>query len=200
MKRVQFFGKLYHCFPPSALKHISLAYWIAKRAHDQQKRDDGSRYIEHPKHTAMLLLKFGSLDWREIALGLIHDVPEDCFIPYELLRRSLGELVADESVTLSKFAMSLDVTTGGVAKKRKKDSEYWRVIAGSSERVRRVKLADRLHNLSTCGTWSLRKQRNYVEKTDCFIVPFAHRTDPELANAIEYECRKIHRRIDPPAN
>ena len=55
---------------------LSKAYDFALKAHEKQKRDEGSPYIIHPIAVANILTEL-KLDSATIATGLLHDTIED---------------------------------------------------------------------------------------------------------------------------
>ena len=55
---------------------LTKAYDFALKAHEKQKRDEGSPYIIHPVAVADILTEL-KLDSATIATGLLHDTIED---------------------------------------------------------------------------------------------------------------------------
>ena len=62
---------------------LSKAYDFALKAHEKQKRDEGSPYIIHPVAVANILTDL-KLDSATIATGLLHDTIEDTQATYKL--------------------------------------------------------------------------------------------------------------------
>ena len=84
---------------------LSKAYSFAVKAHEKQKRDEGSPYIIHPVAVANILTEL-KLDSATIATGLLHDTIEDTFATYKTIQNEFGKEVADlvEGVTkISEF-------------------------------------------------------------------------------------------------
>ena len=79
---------------------LSKAYNFAVRAHEKQKRDEGSPYIIHPIAVANILINL-KLDSATIATGLLHDTIEDTHASYKTIKEEFGKEVADlvEGVT-----------------------------------------------------------------------------------------------------
>ena len=73
---------------------LTKAYDFALKAHEKQKRDEGSPYIIHPVAVADILteLKLGSAT---IATGLLHDTIEDTHATYNTIVKEFGKEVAD---------------------------------------------------------------------------------------------------------
>ncbi|MFA6526127.1 MAG: HD domain-containing protein [Candidatus Buchananbacteria bacterium] len=65
----------------SELQLIDLAYDAAKYGHREQFRDDGTRYFEHCRATALILIdELGIIDPDKIIAALLHDMLEDNFL------------------------------------------------------------------------------------------------------------------------
>ena len=73
---------------------LSKAYNFALKAHEKQKRDEGSPYIIHPVAVANILTDL-KLDSATIATGLLHDTIEDTFATYKTIQDEFGKEVAD---------------------------------------------------------------------------------------------------------
>ncbi len=124
---------------------LSKAYSFAVKAHEKQKRDEGSPYIIHPVAVANILTEL-KLDSATIATGLLHDTIEDTFATYKTIQDEFGKEVADlvEGVTkISEFENQ--------AVSNSKAENFRKLILATSRdiRVLLVKIADRLHNMRT---------------------------------------------------
>ena len=73
---------------------LSKAYNFALKAHEKQKRDEGSPYIIHPIAVADILTEL-KLDSATIATGLLHDTIEDTHATYQTIENEFGKEVAD---------------------------------------------------------------------------------------------------------
>jgi len=124
---------------------LSKAYNFALKAHEKQKRDEGSPYIIHPIAVANILTEL-KLDSATIATGLLHDTIEDTHATYNTIEEEFGKEVADlvDGVTkISEFENQ--------AISNSKAENFRKLILATSKdiRVLLVKLADRLHNMRT---------------------------------------------------
>jgi (p)ppGpp synthase/HD superfamily hydrolase len=121
---------------------ISEAYKIAKDAHQEQKRDDGTSYIIHPLRIALSLLReFNIFDHILICAAFLHDVLEDevKFSP-DFLKNQFGNEVALIVETLTKPDKS--------KKTRKEINEiYFKRLLKSDDNCKIVKLLDKIDNL-----------------------------------------------------
>ena len=124
---------------------LTKAYNFALKAHEKQKRDEGSPYIIHPVAVANILTEL-KLDSATIATGLLHDTIEDTHATYQTIKEEFGLEVADlvDGVTkISEFENQ--------AMSNSKAENFRKLILATSKdiRVLLVKLADRLHNMRT---------------------------------------------------
>ncbi len=124
---------------------LTKAYNFALKAHEKQKRDEGSPYIIHPVAVANILTEL-KLDSATIATGLLHDTIEDTHATYQTIKDEFGLEVADlvDGVTkISEFENQ--------AMPNSKAENFRKLILATSKdiRVLLVKLADRLHNMRT---------------------------------------------------
>jgi len=126
-------------------KTLTKAYDFAVKAHEKQKRDEGSPYIIHPIAVANILTEL-KLDSATIATGLLHDTIEDTYATYKTIEEEFGKEVADlvDGVTkISEFENQAIFNS--------KAENFRKLILATSKdiRVLLVKLADRLHNMRT---------------------------------------------------
>ena len=77
---------------------------------------------------------------------------------------------------------------GTIIKKPENKKEYFNSIKKSSLLVRRVKLADRLHNLSTLELCKAQKRARKIKETRENILPIAEETDVRFFRAIKNKC------------
>ena len=151
---------------------LTKAYAFALKAHEKQKRDEGSPYIIHPVAVANILTDL-KLDSATIATGLLHDTIEDTYATYKTIEDEFGKEVADlvEGVTkISEFENQ--------AISNSKAENFRKLILATSKdiRVLLVKLADRLHNMRTISFVSdINKQIRKAKETMEIYAPLADR-------------------------
>ena len=124
---------------------LSKAYDFALKAHQKQKRDEGSPYIIHPVAVADILTEL-KLDSATIATGLLHDTIEDTHATYDTVKEEFGQEVADLVDGVTKISVFENK-----ANSNSKAENFRKLIIATSKdiRVLLVKLADRLHNMRT---------------------------------------------------
>lgn len=75
--------------------YIKDALELAKKAHFEQKRDEGDPYIIHPIRVAnTLIYDLGVDDIKMVLAALLHDVVEDAGILIKEIKRNFGERAA----------------------------------------------------------------------------------------------------------
>ncbi|MBI5466038.1 MAG: bifunctional (p)ppGpp synthetase/guanosine-3',5'-bis(diphosphate) 3'-pyrophosphohydrolase [Candidatus Kerfeldbacteria bacterium] len=156
--------------PGADLTMLELAYDFAAKAHGGQKRLDGSDYIEHSLATALTLAQM-RLDLTTIMAGLLHDIPEDTNITIEEIEKNFGPEIA---------RLVRGITKLGKLKYRglERYAENLRkmfVAMAEDVRVILIKLADRLHNLSTLSSLPPVKQQRIARETLEIYAPIANR-------------------------
>ena len=124
---------------------LSKAYNFALKAHEKQKRDEGSPYIIHPVAVADILTEL-KLDSATIATGLLHDTIEDTHATYNTIVKEFGKEVADLVDGVTKISVFENQAVSN-----SKAENFRKLILATSKdiRVLLVKLADRLHNMRT---------------------------------------------------
>ena len=127
---------------------LSKAYDFALKAHEKQKRDEGSPYIIHPVAVASILSDL-KLDSATITTGLLHDTIEDTKATYETVEKEFGKEVADLVDGVTKISQ----LEGKIISNSKAENFRKLIFATSKDiRVLLVKLADRLHNMRTLNS------------------------------------------------
>jgi len=124
---------------------LTKAYDFALKAHEKQRRDEGSPYIIHPIAVANILTEL-KLDSATIATGLLHDTIEDTHATYNTIVDEFGKEVADLVDGVTKIS---ELENQAVS--NSKAENFRKLILATSKdiRVLLVKLADRLHNMRT---------------------------------------------------
>ena len=151
---------------------LSKAYNFAVKAHEKQKRDEGSPYIIHPVAVANILTEL-KLDSATIATGLLHDTIEDTYATYRTIENEFGKEVADLVDGVTKISVFENQ-----ALSNSKAENFRKLILATSKdiRVLLVKLADRLHNMRTIKfVLDEKKQIKKAKETMEIYAPLADR-------------------------
>ncbi len=153
------------------LQVVKKAFKIASSAHADQFRQSGEPYFIHPFNVAMILASL-ELDNKTIAVGLLHDVVEDCSITLDEIKEDFGNTIASILDGVTKISKLTFKT------REEFQAENLRKLLFAMVRDIRVilvKLADRLHNVRTLGSLPLEKQKRIAHETLEIYVPLANR-------------------------
>jgi GTP pyrophosphokinase len=151
---------------------LNRAYVYSMKAHGAQKRESGDPYFSHPVEVAGLLAHM-KLDTASIATGLLHDTIEDTEATLDDIERLFGPEITrlvDGVTKLSRLELQSDQT--------KQAENFRKLVLAMSEdiRVLLVKLADRLHNMSTLRfIKNAEKRRQIARETMDIYAPLAER-------------------------
>ena len=182
---------------------LNKAYNFAVKAHENQKRDSGDPYSNHPIAVANILTEL-KLDSATIATGLLHDTIEDTHATYETIKNEFGQEVADLVDGVTKISVFENQATS-----TSKAENFRKLILATSKdiRVLLVKIADRLHNMRTIDAISkIEKKERIAKETMEIYAPLAdrmgmHRIRDELEDlsfkVLNNKARKlIKKRLD----
>ncbi len=151
---------------------VERAYAFAERAHADQVRKSGEKYITHPLYVASILTDL-IMDPPTIAAALLHDTLEDCAeVTADLLKAEFGEEVFNLVDGVTKLGR-LDFSDREV---QQAESLRKMIFAMSKDiRVVLIKLADRLHNMLTLRFQPADRQIAIARETLDIYAPLAHR-------------------------
>lgn len=164
-------GYLVKHYPEADTAMVRRAYDYASAAHAGQLRLSGDPYMVHPASVALTLAKMG-FDEHTVAAGLLHDTVEDTDSSIDELDELFGEQVADIVDGVTKInMMTFDTKEEAQAENIRK-----MILSMAHDiRVPVVKLADRLHNMSTLDFQKPYKQQRIAKETMDIYAPLANR-------------------------
>src|SRR3989344_2185690 len=142
--------------PKADFALIRKAHDFAKSRHEGQKRQSGEDYFIHPMKVTETMVRLKA-DTATICAALLHDVVEDTSVPIEEIRKLFGSEIAElveglTKIERVKFTNAIDYTAENIRKI---------MLATTKDiRVMLIKLADRLHNMSTLRHLSPQKQKD----------------------------------------
>ncbi len=171
-------------------KRFRAAFDFAEVAHRGQIRKDGKTpYIAHPVASVEILASLHA-DEDTLITALLHDVPEDTKYTLKQIRELFGpkvEFLVDGITKLSKVQYKHDMPARQVESLKK-------LLLHSAEdlRVIIIKLADRLHNMSTLSNIDNSEKRlRIATETLEIYVPLANLLGiRELKSTLEDMCFK----------
>jgi GTP diphosphokinase / guanosine-3',5'-bis(diphosphate) 3'-diphosphatase len=171
-------------------KRLRHAFDFAKKAHTDQLRKDGKTpYIEHPFAAAKYLCEL-RVDEDTLIAALLHDVPEDTDCSLKDVEKGFGKTVAflvDGITKLSKVHYRHDM-----AERQIESLKKLFIHSARDPRIILIKLADRLHNMSTIDAIPDPEKRIRIAKETFEIyVPIANLLGVwEVKNKLEDLCFK----------
>ncbi len=150
---------------------IVRAFLFAADAHEEQFRSSGEPYVTHTVAAACILADM-HLDAETIMAALMHDVIEDTPYTFEDIRTQFGQKIAElvngvSKLTQIKFESKAEAQAENFRKMMLAMTEDIRVIL--------IKMADRLHNMSTLDSLTPQKRYRIALETMEIYVPIAHR-------------------------
>lgn len=140
-------------FCHNEVKAIMAAYELSKYGHRNQKRADGERYFDHPRHVAMIAMaELLVVDYRVVVEALLHDIREDSHLldPW-MIERMFDSTVSNDLQLLTK---------------EPKEGYLGRMKMFAGARVLLVKQCDRLHNLRDMGSCTKAHRAKQIAETE----------------------------------
>ncbi len=149
---------------------IEKAYEYAIKKHEGQLRKSGEPFVIHPIHVAYIVAGLG-LDTQTICAALLHDVVEDTDATYEDIEREFSKEIAEIVEGVTKL-----VTLFKTAEEKKAEN-YKKIFIYMEKDIRVIllKLADRLHNVTTLKYLRRDRQIAIAKETVEFYAPIAHK-------------------------
>lgn len=163
-------------YEEAQLFELEHAIDFATAAHRGQKRRSGEPYITHPIAVAMTLIEWG-MDIDSVLAGILHDTVEDTDTPLEKIESLFGRDVAflvDGVTKVSQARAGMQDLTNYLPQTKDNLSKLL-IAVGQDVRVIIIKLADRLHNLSTLQHMPKDKQVKIARESLEVFGPMADR-------------------------
>ena len=149
---------------------VTNAYHFSLRAHEGQKRLDGTPYFSHVFETAKIVATFG-MDPETVAAALLHDVLEDTEIKEEEMKKNFGE----DIVFLVNGVTKLGTLKYRGHERHVESLRKFFVAMTNDLRVVIIKFADRLHNLRTLQPLREDKRERIALESIEVYAPLANR-------------------------
>ena len=150
---------------------VASAFLFGADGHETQLRSSGEPYFTHPVAVGCVLAGM-RLDVETIVAALLHDVIEDTAFTKTDISDRYGEKIAQLVEGVTKLT-KIEFTT-----KAEQQAENFRkmILAMVKDiRVILIKLADRLHNMTTLKPLRPDKRRRIAQETLEIYAPIAHR-------------------------
>jgi GTP pyrophosphokinase len=149
---------------------VSKAYLYAEKAHEGQKRYSGDPYFTHVSAVGLSLAELG-MDAHTISAGLLHDVMEDVHVPGEVFEKEFDKDIR----FLVEGVTKLGKLKYRGAERHVESLRKFFIASSKDVRVIIIKLADRLHNVSTLKHVPKEKQQRIALETLEIYAPIANR-------------------------
>lgn len=159
MDRAKLIAEASSYYKKDHILELASAIDIATKAHLGQKRANGDPYIGHPLAVAGILISWG-MDIDSVVAGVLHDTIEDTELKLSEIENVFGHNVAflvDGVTKVSKARAGMKDLSDYLPQTKDNLSKLL-IAVGQDIRVLIIKLADRLHNLSTLQYISKEKQ------------------------------------------
>lgn len=157
-----------HEFKTQEIEQVKKVISFSTKFHGDQKRKSGELFVTHPLAVAKILINWG-LDIPTICAGILHDVVEDTPASIEMIKTEFGDEVASlvDAVTKVSAFSSQNRADNKYSNDKDANAYLLQVFLGMSKdlRVMLVKLADRLHNVSTIKYLKPEKQKRIAYET-----------------------------------
>lgn len=162
---------------------ISHACHFADDAHIKDKRKSGEPYVTHPIAVANILADY-QVDTDTIIAAILHDTIEDTEVSKQQITDLFNATIADLVDGVTKLKISDNKAINKAATFRK-------ILTATLKdpRVIIIKLADRMHNMSTMTAVRPAKRISTSEETLEFYLPFARVMGlNDIADTLELLC------------
>ena len=185
--REAFFRLVGRHFPRRSIEFLQIekAYNTAKDAFRGEVREGGERYFEHLRAVTLVVMEILRVRRSDVIIAaLLHDIIEDV-VDWSQDRVALefGHEVSQLVWWVTKPCVS-EYDNDKEARNR----AYHQQLGSAPREAALIKLADRLHNVTTLWSTSEDKQRRKVRETQDFYLPLAEKhiiLIHELEDAVE---------------
>jgi len=150
---------------------LTKAYETAAKAHLDQNRLSGEKYIQHPLNVADILVDL-RLDAETLATAILHDVVEDTYVTLPDLQKEFGKEIAKLVAGVTKLEK---ISMYSAEQVQAENIRKMLVAMAEDIRVVLIKLADRLHNMRTIEALPEARRMRMARETMDIYAPLAHR-------------------------
>ncbi|MCX7835121.1 MAG: bifunctional (p)ppGpp synthetase/guanosine-3',5'-bis(diphosphate) 3'-pyrophosphohydrolase [bacterium] len=146
-------------------------YQFVARHHQKQKRKDGTPYLSHLVATAKIVSQL-KIDPIMIQAALLHDSVEEPVLTIPKIEEMFGKQVA---IIVDGVTKINEIHFGTLIDAQAQNLRKMILAMSQDVRVILVKLADRLHNMTSIEYLSHQRQQEIARETLDIYAPIAHR-------------------------
>lgn len=176
MTKAELITKAHEHYTEDQVLELTSAIDYATSKHKDQKRKSGEPFIIHPLAVASTLIDWG-MDIDTVLAGILHDTVEDTDATLKEIENIFGHDVAflvDGVTKLGKARAGMRDISSYLPQTKDNLSKLL-IAVGQDVRVIIIKLADRLHNLSTLQHMPPEKQVKIARESLEVFAPLADR-------------------------
>ena len=173
---------------------VDRALAVAFRGHQGQKRETGEAFVEHPMAVARIVSSL-QCDLKTFVAAILHDVVEDTTISLDQVADEFGRDVALVVDSLTKLS-ELERGAKQLSADSQRTENVRKLLVGAANdlRVAYIKLADRLHNLSTTDPSASDRVNRATQETATYFSPLARELGiGQLHRKLELWCLSLAR-------
>ena len=173
---------------------IELAKQYCLHYHEGQLRKDKSPYYTHPFTVAEILAKYGYDDIVTLCTAYLHDTGEDSKIRMDEIEKVFGYEVSNGVYILSR--------NKGKMKDGEKLSreDYIQRLFWARKKIKRVKIADVIHNSETMIELELEKHeyiiKNIISDAENFYIPWGREIAPIMVEELVSNIANYYRKVE----
>lgn len=148
---------------------IFQAFEFAQKHHTGQKRASGEEFIIHPLSIGIILAKM-NVDYEMIVAGLLHDVVEDTDVQLSEIIDLFGNKIAELVDGVTKISKLKPVARSEIKAETIRKMLFAMI---NDMKVIIIKLADKIHNMSTLNFLPEEKRKRIANETMEIYAPLA---------------------------
>src|SRR3989344_393360 len=174
---------------------VALARRYCEEYHQgQTRRGNGLPYSTHPVAVAEILARQGYNDLATQCMALLHDIIEDAGLVPKEIKNQFGFEIAHGIYVLSRntiTADNLEFMNNAIGRRSDPAFElteehlYKLRISCAPDKVKRVKIADMIHNTTDLGTLRPTGIARKIDDSKRFYIPIGRVVAPPLADELE---------------
>lgn len=171
---------------------VNLAKEYCKWHHRGQfRKRNHEAYYNHPFQVAEILEKYGYSDTVTQCIALLHDIVEDSEMKVKEIGEKFGYEIANGLYILSRNTIGhrtkelLDSSMKEEIDNFSDEELYKMRISFARRKVKRVKIADMIHNTKDLNSLTEEGAKRKVKDAQEFYIPLGKKVAPEMVKELE---------------